>query len=216
MAHHQPRSEADLPNFSDYILEHDITGLRFGTWTVLYRNGWGYWECRCECCGRRRSINASLLREGRYKPCRGLRVIRRLPCHSSDQSRAQQRIYKTWQNMMRRCYMKSNLSYRHYGGRGITVCERWHVFKNFFSDMGYKEEGMTIERVNNNGPYSPENCIWATAAVQCRNKRNNVRLTYNGETLCITDWAKRYEVNASTIRSRMKRGWAVDEVLFGK
>lgn len=98
--------------------------------------------------------------------------------------------YNTWSSMKARCINKSSSKYSAYGGRGITICTRWFVFENFFDDMGPQPKGMTLERIDNDLGYSPENCKWASMAEQQRNKRNNVYLTYNGETKTLTEWAE--------------------------
>lgn len=195
---------------------HDLTGQRFGNWTAMLYAGWGYWECRCD-CGRYRSISGFYLRKGSFKSCVCLSRVLTLSCKPSNElTKAQKRIYLTWRNMMQRCHNPANRWYKNHGARGIKVCERWHRFENFLADMGYRPEDMTIERCDNDGPYSPENCIWATRAVQSRNKRNNVWLTYNGETLCLTDWTKRCGFSFSTINGRLSRGWSVEEALTGR
>lgn len=119
-----------------------------------------------------------------------------------------------WQNMRARCLRPSHPSYSRYGGRGIQVCERWRVFENFLADMGRRPgPGYSIERIDNDGPYSPENCRWATSREQRRNTRATHLLTLNGRTQCITDWAAELGISLSTIRYRIRAGWSDERVL---
>lgn len=121
--------------------------------------------------------------------------------------------YGTWAQMRRRCLDISNQRYKDYGGRGITICERWQSFENFFEDMGVRPEGMTLERIDNDGPYSPDNCRWATPSEQAKNRRSNISLTVHGETLTVEEWSKRANVTARNIYQRLRRGWPAERVI---
>lgn len=114
-------------------------------------------------------------------------------------------IYQIWLNMRQRCQNSKNSHYAEYGGRGITVCERWEVFENFLSDMGEKPDGMTIDRRDNDGNYEPSNCRWATRKQQSRNHRRNRYITAFGETLLITDAAEKYGIKLQTLIGRLKQ-----------
>ena len=92
--------------------------------------------------------------------------------------------------MKRRCNNASQPCFRHYGGRGIRVCERWQRFENFLADVGERPDGMSIDRIDVDGDYEPGNCKWATRAEQSRNKRGTKLYTYNGKTMCMADWIK--------------------------
>ncbi len=118
--------------------------------------------------------------------------------------------YTAWIHMINRCYSPSNKRYRHYGGRGIRVCDRWREsFASFFSDIGPRPVGkFTLDRVNNDGDYEPSNCRWTTYSVQNRNHRRNRTLTMSGETLCLKDWANKYHIDYTTFRRRMESGFA--------
>lgn len=115
--------------------------------------------------------------------------------------------------MMQRCYRKKEKSYRDYGARGITVCKRWHDFVNFLADMGEVPNGLELDRKDNNGNYEPTNCRWATINQQARNKRYSNRLTYNGETKSIWDWADEFGLKGKTLDNRIRRGWTVGKAL---
>lgn len=117
--------------------------------------------------------------------------------------------------MVYRCHNPKDHNFYKYGARGIVVCERWRSsFENFLSDMGEKPEGTTLDRIDNNGPYSPENCRWATAAEQGRNQRTNVMLTAFGKTQCVTDWAKEAGVHRTVVLNRIyKWGWNIERAV---
>lgn len=121
-----------------------------------------------------------------------------------------------WRAMHNRCYNINQKSYQSYGGRGIYVDERWHGkkgFQNFLASMGERPEGGTIERIDNNGPYSPENCKWITRAQQSKNKRNNRWITVNGETKLITEWARSLGTTCSAILFRLRSGMSEHEAV---
>ena len=124
--------------------------------------------------------------------------------------------YQAWLGMLARCSNPRNKYFKDYGGRGITICEEWKQFKNFFSFMGKRPEGLTLDRINNELGYYPGNVRWTTWAQQNRNKRDNVNLTINGETKCLTDWARLSGVHYETIRGRLCKGWDAGKAVFTK
>lgn len=113
----------------------------------------------------------------------------------------------------RRCYSESCPDYKYYGGRGITICDRWlESFDNYLADMGLRPEGMTLERVDNDGPYSPENCIWASRAVQGNNTRQVKRISYKGKTQTVSEWERELGWKAGTLKARLgPLNYTVDE-----
>lgn len=122
--------------------------------------------------------------------------------------------YNHWRHMKGRCYNPNNHKYKNYGGRGITVCERWHDFLAFYEDMGPRpSKHHSIDRIDNDGDYCPENCRWATVITQSRNKRNVTSFTYNGKTMTVPEWAEHLGVRALSIHARLNRGWSVEEAL---
>ena len=124
------------------------------------------------------------------------------------------KIYGVWVTMRQRCTKKYSPKYRFYGGRGISVCERWEKFKNFYEDMGmYYREGLTLDRKDTNGNYSKENCRWITQKEQCRNTRNNVFIEFNGEKKCLAEWAEITGIPSYTIGRRHKKGQKPEEIL---
>jgi hypothetical protein len=117
--------------------------------------------------------------------------------------------YYCWLNMKKRCLRDGGPDYPDYGGRGITFDPRWRTFAAFFKDMGEKPEGKTLDRKNNDGPYCKKNCRWATPLEQSENKRNNIRVTIEGETHSLTWWARHYGVNPTLAWIRVHRlGWS--------
>ena len=122
--------------------------------------------------------------------------------------------YSVWKDMRARCYNPKHKSYKYYGGRGIRVCERWVKFLAFFQDMDRRPSpSHTIERINNDGEYEPSNCKWATFAEQSKNKRNTKRISFNGDTFSIGEWARKYNLNRGTLKIRLDLGWSIEEAI---
>lgn len=123
-------------------------------------------------------------------------------------------IYRLWNSMRQRCYNPSAFGYSRYGGRGIKVCERWQSFENFFDDMSPRPSPQhSLDRIDNDGDYCPENCRWATNKQQSRNMKTNVLLTVNDKTLCVTEWAELTGISRKTIYERLNRGWSADRAV---
>lgn len=121
--------------------------------------------------------------------------------------------YNSWAKMIQRCTNSNSDHYHLYGGRGITVCERWLVFENFLKDMGERPEGTSLDRKNTEGIYKPDNCKWSTKREQQQNLRFNHNLTFNEETKCIQEWARCTHLPPSTITYRLKIGWSIEKTL---
>lgn len=116
--------------------------------------------------------------------------------------------------MKRRCYNANTKDYPGYGGRGITVCDRWrNDFAAFLFDMGIRPPGASIDRIDNNGPYSPDNCRWTDSMTQAHNSSKVKRLTFRGEALPMSEWARRSGLQVSTLYARLRNGWTIERAL---
>jgi hypothetical protein len=196
----------------------DLTGQVFGRWTVLHKDARSrrktYWLCRCE-CGNETVVQGGNLKDGQSQSCgclRRERTIAKVRTHGKTNTPE----YRSWKSMLKRCGNPNDPAYGSYGGRGITVCERWSSFEAFFEDMGNKPAGhhISIERLDNDGNYEPGNCVWATPAQQARNRRSSRYLTFNGQTKLLSDWASEYSLNRTTVRVRIDQyGWSVERAL---
>lgn len=122
--------------------------------------------------------------------------------------------YNVWRTMRQRCLNPRSSVYPQYGGRGITVCERWGSFAAFHEDMGEQPPGMTLERIDNSKGYCPSNCRWATRKEQARNRRSNRMITLNGRTMCLYDWADEYGISGRIVCTRFyTRKWSIERAL---
>lgn len=186
-----------------------LNGFRFFSLLVTsepFKRGADYYhKCFCD-CGKECAYKASDLRLGKVKTCGNRAIHYSKHGHAGDWNNAS-KTYRIWWSMKQRCENKNASAYSRYGGRGIKVCEKWQDFREFLKDMGEQPIGMTIERENNDGDYEPVNCRWATRWEQSRNQRRNINLTFNGKTMCLTDWAIYLEIPYGRLKSRWRYGW---------
>ncbi len=199
----------------------EIAGQRFGRLLVLHvapkRGRYRRWVCRCD-CGEHVEIVTYQLLTGKTRSCGCLHRelwIEKNKTHG----RSRGPEYASWCSAKGRCLNPSNSAYRNYGGRGITFCERWagaDGFANFLADMGERPPDHSLDRIDNDGPYSPENCRWATRKVQGNNKRNNVWFVVNGERITVSECAKRSGLFKTTIYDLIRNGWSMEEILTHK
>lgn len=133
--------------------------------------------------------------------------------HGHARYRNMTSTYEIWVGMHQRCSNPNHHVFFRYGGRGIKVCERWADYASFLADMGERPEGLSLERINNDGNYEPGNCSWSTMAQQARNTSRTVMITYNGETMCMKDWAHRIGLRQDTLWYRLKRGMSIEDAL---
>jgi hypothetical protein len=190
--------------------------MKFGMLTALrmigYRERSGgsrvaLWTCRCE-CGRELKVLSNNLLTGNTRSC---------GCKRESHGRGGTNIYSTWSKMISRCHNEKDKVFRYYGARGIHVCERWRKsFKAFLEDMGDKPDArLTLDRIDNSGPYSKGNCRWATMSEQRRNSRQAVIWIENaGERLPLSEWSTRTGICYHTLYRRHLNGWPIDKLLF--
>lgn len=203
----------------------DMAGMRYGMLTVVkehsqYQTNCGCtktrWECVCD-CGATKVIEGSLMRAGQTRSCGCLRkkvVSEQNTKHGLSNSR----VYNIWRTMKARCIRKTCDRYKWYGGVGVSVCDEWGEFSAFYKwaiENGYGES-LSIDRINLNVGYSPENCRWVDMKTQANNKSNNRRITYNGETHTLSEWAKITKINYSVMRSRVRSGMPPDKIFANR
>ena len=125
------------------------------------------------------------------------------------------RVYRKWASMKTRCLNKNRRHYKNYGGRGITICDEWMDFQNFYRDMGECPSGLTLERIDNDKGYCKSNCKWATSEEQVNNKRTNHFLTYKGKTQTAKQWSEELGISYNVIRQRIYKGFNTYRILNG-
>lgn len=193
------------------------SGQRYGRLMVLRRKtavepgqSSFKWVCLCD-CGNTTELFSGNLTSGNTRSCGCLSLDsmrRRMTVHGHYKSPE----YRTWRGMIERCSNPNAIGYKHYGGRGIEVCDRWRKFENFLADMGERPADTSIDRIDVNGNYEPVNCRWATRSQQSRNKRPTKRpararpITWGGVTRPLRDWADALGINRDTLRHRHKNG----------
>ncbi|GEM_PF-945895 len=173
-----------------------------------------YYRCVCD-CGGEAIVSAQNLRRSSGKNSCGCRKLEEFKERSVTHGMSRSSEYNSWQSMRARCYNSSNPAYRHYGGRGITVCDRWmDSFENFFSDMGRKPSAKhSIERVDVDGNYEPGNCKWATDLEQGQNHQTHHLVTTDGGQVILSEAIRAAGLPAKAVSNRLSRGWPVDRAL---
>ena len=204
----------------------------FGYWTVLgpgkivdlykkdgtHRGFRYYWRCRCS-CGVEQDVSESTLL---YKinpsccTCARVRAAATMAAKTSASGFSHTRMYKIWRGMVARCCDERDVHYSDYGGRGITVCEEWKndffSFRNWALENGYASD-LSIDRIRNNQGYTPDNCRWATPKQQANNRSSNHILKFGDEEHTLTEWAEIIGISPRTLRSRLRRGWSVEDTI---
>lgn len=208
----------------------DLTGEKFGRLTVIKRveshiepsgGRRTMWLCKCT-CGNTKIIGARELTRGYTKSC-GCLHNEKTKQRTTKHGKINTRIYKIWLSMKQRCLRPSNPYYENYGARGIKVCDRWLDFENFYNDM-YKsyvkhikefgEKDTTLDRIDVNGNYEPNNCRWATFKEQQNNRTNNHYIYYKGENLTISQLSEKYNIDQHVFRSRIiLMNWSIEKAL---
>ena len=197
----------------------DLTGQKFGRLTVIERaengkQGHTYWLCKC-ICGNKTIVRGNHLRKGLIRSCGCLESENRKTM-STTHGLTKTRLYNIWGHIIQRCTNPNSKNYKRYGGRGITICEKWrNDFVSFYKwaiNNGYKDD-LTIDRIDNNKGYFPDNCRWTDKITQANNTRSNRFLTFNNKTQTIAQWARELELNANRIGDRLNHGWSIEKAL---
>lgn len=197
----------------------DLTGHRFGRLVVECRDGsiraGAAWSCRCDCGGAVRVVGAKLS-NGNTQSCGCLHreiTSSRQQVNNRSHGMTGSAEYRTWNGIHQRCTNPARPGYRNYGGRGITICDRWLSFENFFADMGPKPKGLSIERDDNDGPYEPGNCRWATAKEQSRNRRVTRFIETPQGPMMFSEACKVAGMTHRALDARLRAGWTVEEAM---
>ena len=200
----------------------DRTGQRQGALLIIERDETRiqgtYWVCRCD-CGKLLSVSASNLSAGQ-KSC-GCKAREESSLRMSQKithGQTHTRLYRLWVGMRQRCFDENASNYGRYGGRGITVCDEWDRFENFRDwslKNGYSDE-LTIDRIDYDGHYGPDNCRWVSDKIQANNRSTNHYLEYDGQIMSIADWARKKDINPNTLANRIRRGWPIEKALTKK
>ncbi len=200
----------------------DITGNKYGRLTALSREGKrgpNYtWLCACD-CGKQVVLPAIYFTTGNTSSCgclkreTNIRTFTKHGCAGNREAVGRTREYRIWLMMKNRCINPKSNTWERYGGRGIKVCDRWREsFGSFIEDMG-PSNGLTIDRINNDGDYEPANCRWATMSEQAYNRRLRHPITFKGETKSITAWARAVGLSSNVVTCRLRMGWSVERAL---
>lgn len=194
----------------------DLTGEQFGMLTVdsiaYKKNSYTYWNCSCN-CGGIRIVRGDHLRDGSVTDCG---CTRKHISHQKENKIYDLRLYRIWSLMKERCFNSKRKEYPKYGGRGITVCEEWldsRTFIEWAMANGYNDN-LTLDRIDNNGNYCPENCRWVTRMMQGNNKRCNRNFTYNGVTKTLSQWSRDSGLPYYVIKKRIDiLGWSFERAI---
>lgn len=189
----------------------DLNGRKFGKLTVLkysyVSHGNSFWECRCD-CGNTVTVQGGHLLSGHTLSC-GCYQKAATSAAKKTHGMTRTRIYRIYRHMLERCFSKSSAGYKDYGARGITVCKGWKEnFENFrdWSLANGYSDNLSIDRIDNDKGYSPENCRWATNLIQCNNRRSNVFVEYNGKRMTLASWARNLNLKYQSLVGRWDKG----------
>ena len=187
----------------------DLSGKRFGRWTAIEYVGRSKWRCKCD-CGTIKVVQGRHLKSGASKSCgcyEHEQLVKRNTTHGDNKTP----LHYHWLDIKKRCSNPKFRQFKDYGGRGIYVCDEWindfPAFRDWSLANGY-EKGLTIDRIDNDGPYAPWNCRWTDRTTQNNNRRSNHILSANGKSQTVMQWSKETGIDESVIRGRLKRGWS--------
>lgn len=197
----------------------DISGEKFTHLTAIRvapRGDWktpsSHWICKCD-CGKTKLVSSYYLRKNRIKSC-GCMSSKMTADGVKSHGESKTRFYHIWASMRQRCNNPKCHAYSRYGGRGITHPESWNIFEGFKADMAHDyQDHLTLERKDNNAPYSRENCIWATYAAQSRNMRSNRMMEAFGQKKSLIQWSEDTKLSYATIMGRLRMGWKPERIL---
>lgn len=183
----------------------DLHGARFGRIAVISSDtprisagrSATMWRCRCD-CGSEFSASTAILSNGHKRSCGCLSAESR-KARATKHGLHGTRTYVSWRSMVNRCTNSKLAIYKRYGGRGISVCERWRTFESFLADMGERPEGMSLDRIDNNGNYEPSNCRWANDGQQSENRRSTRWIEHDGMRLTVSGWARKLGIHRATL-----------------
>lgn len=206
-------------------LKNDLTGQRFGRLTVIgvddRKSRKTYFYCRCD-CGNVKSVRSDSLTAGAIRSCGCLKKEqdRKNLTANHKHKMSHTRPYEIWQGMKGRCYNKHDARYHRYGGRGITVCDEWKndftAFYEWALANGY-QDNLTIDRIDNDKGYSPDNCRWSDVKSQCRNRSTNIKITIGNSTRTLTEWCEIFDIDfKATVMRYHRNGFIGIDELFNK
>lgn len=199
-----------MDSFNDSIINRSFGSLQVICFSKKDERRRKYFLCKC-ICGNIKEIRYDHLLRNEIKSC-GCLLGEKLRTHGHSYDR----IYRIYDGMKQRCYNSNHHSYSRYGDRGIKICDEWlDNFINFYNwsiDNGYADN-LTIDRIDTNGNYEPNNCRWVTQKVQSNNKRNNHYIAYNGAIKTLQEWSEVFNINKRTLFGRLQRGWTIEEAL---
>lgn len=193
----------------------DLTGMKYNKLTVVKRaenskNGQARWECVCD-CGNTTIVVSNNLKNGAVKSCGCLKHLKKNTHHESKT-----KLYRMWTSMIYRCHNPKNQGYKYYGARGIRVCDEWHDFLNFKKWVleTKNEPNLTLERIDVNKDYSPENCTWIPFSEQANNRRSCRYFEYNGEKHNLMEWCNKLNLNYKNVHNRIyKLNWSFEKAI---
>lgn len=210
-----------MQNHSNTTSRLDLTGQRFGRLVAIREASRVHrkqrrWTCICD-CGKTGDFPQNSLRSGNTRSCGCLQrdlLRERRTSHGHARVGKRSSEHNIWCKMIERCTKPTDPAFKWYGARGISVCERWRDYSNFFSDMGPRPStSHTLDRIDCDGNYCPENCRWATWEEQQNNRRNNRIIEINGEALTMAQWSERLGLSDGALRYRLKHGWSGEQLL---
>lgn len=209
--------------FDIAITDLDISGCKFGKLTAINCvekiNYTAKWLCKCD-CGNEKITRIDSLMSGACKSCGCLNRNRKMK-HGGAKVCDRDRLYGVWQSMKQRCYNQNSTKYKNYGARGITVCDGWlnnySAFREWALNNGYNKDAKhgecTLDRIDNNKGYSPDNCRWVSMKIQDNNKSVNKYYEYNGESHTLSEWSEILDIKCRLLESRIERGWTFTDAI---